>query len=216
MQSPSEIYNPNDNQSGNPFSNGLISESAQIAEIRKFSRPGEWERDYLDALSRGHTKVSAAGVAGISPRTAYARASNDSNFFEQEEIAYCRGTARLYGIAVDRVTDPVNPSDNVLKHLLGVRGVAPKNQLEISGSLNVGKANQEQSIDLEQLPVYAKRLMLICLNGGELSSDLQKLMNREMTQLELQIAERQMREQENRAGASENSPPIEAMKVISK
>lgn len=212
MQPPTEIVQ---SPAANPFSNGSISESAQIVEIRKFARAGEWERDYLDALSRGHTKVSAAGVAGISPRTAYARASNDPDFFEREEIAYHQGTARLYGIAVDRVTDPVNPSDNVLKHLLGVRGVAPKNQLEISGSLNVGKTEQAQSIDLEQLPVYAKRLMLICLNGGELSSDLQKLINKEMTQLELQIAEKQMREQEDKQ-IDNNQLPIEAMKVVSK
>ena len=71
------------------------------SRIRR-ARKGEWEQAYFDALSRGHVKASAAGIAGVSERCVYKRAKEDSHFAEREWIAFHLGTAALMKIALDR------------------------------------------------------------------------------------------------------------------
>jgi hypothetical protein len=85
------------------------------------ARKGEWEQAYFDALTRGHVKASAASLAGVTERCVYKRAREDPDFAEREWIAYHLGSAALMKLALERVRDPVRPSDSILIHLLSVR-----------------------------------------------------------------------------------------------
>jgi hypothetical protein len=85
------------------------------------ARQGGWEEAYLDALARGHTKATAAAMAGCSLRTPYARAERDPDFCERQEIACGLGLAALERIAFARITAVANPSDRMLCHLLTMR-----------------------------------------------------------------------------------------------
>ena len=60
----------------------------------------------------------------------YKRAKEDSDFAEREWIAYHLGSAALMKIALDRVRDPIHPSDRILIHLLAVREVDHKRVVE--------------------------------------------------------------------------------------
>lgn len=103
------------------------------SQVSQRVQKGEWEAAYLEALARGHTKASAAALAGVDESTPYKRADGDAEFARQQSIAYERGTARLEEIAFARITDPEKPGDSVLRHLLAVRGVNPKQRHEHSG-----------------------------------------------------------------------------------
>jgi hypothetical protein len=102
---------------------------------RHRARKGEWESAYFDALSRGHIKATAAGLAGVSERCAYKRAKEDSDFAEREWIAYHLGSAALMKMAFERISDPVRPSDRILIHLLAARGIKPIREHEASDQL---------------------------------------------------------------------------------
>jgi hypothetical protein len=107
------------------------------------ARKGEWEAAYFDALSRGHVKASAASLAGVSERAVYKRAKEDPDFAERECIAYHLGSAALMKVALERVRDPIRPSDSILIHLLSVREADHKRIVEHSppdrGSAEVRK-----------------------------------------------------------------------------
>ncbi len=94
------------------------------------ARARDWESVYFKALERGHTKESAAGVAGVSAATPYKRVQRgDTAFAEQEDIHYNRGLGMLMEVARRRILDPKRPGDLVLKHLLSVRGVSERVQV---------------------------------------------------------------------------------------
>lgn len=92
-----------------------------------------WQEAYFEALRRGHTKASAAGIAGVAERTPYSRAERDEEFAEAEQVAYQAGTAALVDVALARIADPKRPGDVILKHLLSVRGISEKTLHEHSG-----------------------------------------------------------------------------------
>ena len=96
-----------------------------LPDLNRRARKGEPEEPYFDALSRGHIKASAAGIAGVSERAVYKRAKEAAEFAEREWIAYHLGGAALMKLALDRVRDPVHPSDSILIHLLAARGIKP-------------------------------------------------------------------------------------------
>lgn len=120
------------------------------------ARKGEWEQAYFDALSRGHVKATAASIAGVSERCAYKRAREDSNFAEREWIAYHLGTAALMKIALDRVRDPVRPSDTILIHLLSVREVDHKRVVE-HRQPDSGSAEAQETAWMEYCTIEEKR-----------------------------------------------------------
>ncbi len=100
------------------------------ANARARAREGDWEETYFKALERGHTKESAAGIAGVSAQTPYKRVQRgDTEFAERQEVSYNRGTAMLMEVARRRILDPKRPGDQVLKHLLSVRGVSERVQV---------------------------------------------------------------------------------------
>ncbi len=70
----------------------------------------------------------------MSAQTPYKRVQRgDTEFAEQEEIHYNRGTAMLLEVARRRILDPKRPGDLVLKHLLSVRGVSERVQVTGAG-----------------------------------------------------------------------------------
>ncbi len=98
------------------------------------ARARDWESVYFKALERGHTKESAAGVAGVSAATPYKRVQRgDTAFAEQEDIHYNRGLGMLMEVARRRILDPKRPGDLVLKHLLSVRGISERVQVTGAG-----------------------------------------------------------------------------------
>ena len=127
----------------------------QASKIRR-ARKGEWEAVYFNALSRGHIKATAASIAGVSERCVYKRASEDSDFAEQEWIAYHLGTAALMKVALERVRDPVRPSDSILIHLLSVREVDHKRAIEHSPPDKRSTETQE-TVWMEYCTVEEKR-----------------------------------------------------------
>jgi hypothetical protein len=124
-------------------------------KIRR-ARKGEWEDAYFDALSRGHIKATAAGIAGVSERAVYKRAKEDSDFAEREWIAYHLGTAALMKIALDRVRDPVRPSDSILIHLLSVRESDHKRAVE-HGRPESGSMETHNMIPIDKLSLVTRR-----------------------------------------------------------
>lgn len=138
--------------------------------LRARARKGEWEQAYFDALARGHIKATAAGIAGVSERCVYKRASEDSDFAEQEWIAYHLGTAALMKIALDRVRDPVHPSDTILIHLLSVREVDHKRGVEHSRP-DSGSAEAQDMIPFEKLSLETKRRIVAELEAIERSEN---------------------------------------------
>jgi hypothetical protein len=129
------------------------------------ARKGEWEQAYFDALSRGHVKASAAGIAGVSERAVYKRASEDSDFAEREWIAYHLGTAALMKIALDRVRDPVRPSDSILIHLLSVRESDHKRVVEHSAQPRAMEA--QHTIPIDKLSLETRRRVVAELEAIE-------------------------------------------------
>jgi len=119
------------------------------------ARKGEWEDAYFDALTRGHVKASAAGIAGVSERAVYKRAREDAEFAEQEWISYHLGTAALMKIALERVRDPVRPSDTILIHLLSVREVDHKRVIEHSAPPRAMEA--QHTIPIDKLSLDTRR-----------------------------------------------------------
>ena len=123
---------------------------------RARARKGEWEAAYFDALARGHVKASAAGIAGVSERCVYKRAKADAEFADREWIAYHLGTAALMKIALERVRDPVRPSDTILIHLLSVRESDHKRGIEHSPP-DRGSAEAQDTIPFDKLSLETRR-----------------------------------------------------------
>jgi hypothetical protein len=133
---------------------------------RARARKGEWEAAYFDALSRGHIKATAAGIAGVSERCVYKRAREDDEFAEQESIAYHLGTAALMKIALDRVRDPVRPSDSILIHLLSVRESDHKRVVAHSPP-DSGSVEAQDMIPFDRLSIETKRRVVAELEAIE-------------------------------------------------
>lgn len=132
------------------------------------ARKGEWEEAYFDALSRGHIKATAAGLAGVSERCVYKRASEDSDFAEREWIAYHLGSAALMKIALERITDPVRPSDRILLHLLAVRMVDHKRVVEQDhDQSNSGPMEANNMAPFDRLSIETKRRIVAELEAIE-------------------------------------------------
>jgi hypothetical protein len=134
-------------------------------KIRR-ARKGEWEEAYFDALTRGHAKASAAGIAGVSERCVYKRAKEDSDFAEREWIAYHLGTAALMKIALDRVRDPVHPDSNILIHLLAMRGIDRKRVIEHRPPES-GSAETQNMIPIDRLSIETRRRIVAELEAIE-------------------------------------------------
>ena len=130
------------------------------------ARKGEWEAVYFDALSRGHIKATAASIAGVSERAVYKRAKEDPDFAEQEWIAYHLGTAALMKIALDRVRDPVRPSDSILIHLLSVRESDHKRVVEHSQPPS-GSVDAQDMVPFDKLSIETKRRVVAELEAIE-------------------------------------------------
>jgi hypothetical protein len=124
-------------------SSGVPARARARPSAGRRSRKGEWEDAYFDALSRGHVKATAAGLAGVSERCVYKRAKEDSDFAEQEGIAYHLGSAALMRMALERISDPVRPSDSILIHLLAARGIKPIQGHEVSDQLRAPIATRD-------------------------------------------------------------------------
>lgn len=136
------------------------------------ARTGEWEKAYFDALSCGHIKATAAGIAGVSERCVYKRAREDAEFADRERIAYHLGGAALMKIALDRVRDPVHPSDSVLIHLLAMRGIDRKRVIEHSPPPGLAIASQH-TIPMDKLSLDTRRRVvaeLEAIERGEIPS----------------------------------------------
>lgn len=136
---------------------------------KRRARKGEWEDAYFAALSRGHVKKSAAGIAGVSERAVYKRAKEDAEFAEQEWIAYHLGTAALMKIALERVRDPVRPSDTILIHLLSVREADHKRVREHSRP-DRGSPETQDMIPFDRLSIETKRRIVAELDAIERGS----------------------------------------------
>jgi hypothetical protein len=145
-------------------SNHATVEAGSVAQ-RARARKGEWEQAYFAALSRGHVKASAAGIAGVSERCVYKRAKEDPDFAEREWIAYHLGTAALMKIALDRVRDPVRPSDSILIHLLAVREVDHKRVREHGAPPRAMEA--QHTIPMDKLSLETKRRIVAELEAIE-------------------------------------------------
>jgi hypothetical protein len=130
------------------------------------ARKGEWEQAYFDALSRGHVKASAAGIAGVSERCVYKRAKEDSHFAEREWIAFHLGTAALMKIALDRVRDPVHPDSKILIHLLAMRGIDRKRIIEHRPPES-GSAETQNMIPFDKLSLDTRRRIVAELEAIE-------------------------------------------------
>jgi len=130
------------------------------------ARKGEWEEAYFAALSRGHIKATAASIAGVSERCVYKRASEDSDFAEQEWIAYHLGTAALMKVALERVRDPVRPSDSILIHLLSVRESDHKRVVQHSPP-DRGSVEAQDMIPFDKLSLETRRRIVAELEAIE-------------------------------------------------
>jgi hypothetical protein len=144
---------------------GAASSDTPAGKHRR-ARKGEWEEAYFAALSRGHVKASAAGIAGVSERCVYKRAKEDPDFAEQEWIAYHLGSAALMKIALDRVRDPVRPSDSILIHLLSVREADHKRIVEHSEP-DSGSAETQDTIPFAKLSLETKHRIVAELEAIE-------------------------------------------------
>jgi hypothetical protein len=122
----------------------------------KRARKGQWEAAYFDALTRGHVKASAAGLAGVSERCVYKRAKEDPDFAERECIAYHLGSAALMKVALERVRDPVRPSDSILIHLLSVREADHKRVVQYRPP-DSGSPEAQDMIPFDKLSIETKR-----------------------------------------------------------
>ena len=133
------------------------------------ARTGGWETGYLAALRGGHTKDSAAGLAGVAPRTPYARAERDRDFAEQEAVAYNIGTALLESWAMDRITDRLQPADGILRHLLACRhrSLNPRLLHEVTGAGGGPVEVAPVPFPLEALSLDTRRRMLAELSSYE-------------------------------------------------
>jgi hypothetical protein len=121
----------------------------------------------------GHVKASAAGLAGVSERAVYKRAKEDSDFAEREWIAYHLGTAALMKIALDRVRDPVHPSDSILIHLLSVRESDHKRVVQHSPPAS-GSVEAQDMIPFDKLSLETKRRVVAELEAIERSESQYK------------------------------------------
>lgn len=143
---------------------------------RSRKRHGEWEEIYLQALRDGHSKRTAAGVAGVTTRAAEKRAVYDEEFADQMDIAYSQGTAWLLEIAHKRIQDPNNPGDSILKHLLSCRGFNPKQVMEISGPDGAPvQMEHSAAIPIDRLSLETRRRIVQELEGSTSTNGLQGL-----------------------------------------
>jgi hypothetical protein len=133
------------------------------------ARKGEWEAAYFDALTRGHVKASAASIAGVSERAVYKRAKEDAEFAERECIAYHLGSAALMKIALERVRDPVRPSDTILIHLLSVREADHKRVVQHTPP-DRGSVEAEDMIPFDKLSLETRRRIVAELEAIERGS----------------------------------------------
>jgi hypothetical protein len=138
----------------------------ESASKQRRARKGEWEQAYFDALSRGHVKATAASLAGVSERCVYKRASEDSDFAEREWIAYHLGSAALMKIALDRVRDPVRPSDSILIHLLSVRESDHRPVVQHSPP-DRGSSEAQDMIPFDKLSIETRRRVVAELEAME-------------------------------------------------
>ena len=129
------------------------------------ARKGEWEQAYFAALSRGHVKASAAGIAGVSERCVYKRAREDTDFAQREWIAYHLGGAALMKIALERVRDPEHPSDSILIHLLAMRGIDRKRVVEHSAP--PAAVETQHTIPIDKLSLETRRRIVAELEAIE-------------------------------------------------
>lgn len=149
--------------------------SGKKITLPRTSSSGEWVTIYLAALRKGYTKDAAAGLAGISNRTASLRASRDPEFAVQEEVAYNIGTSYYIDRAIVRIEDVENPADGLLRHMLATRGVSAKVQVEHSGP-DGGPINLQSSV----------------IPFDKLSRGLQMAIVRELEDLALQESQSEM------------------------
>jgi hypothetical protein len=127
---------------------------------RRRARPGQWEEAYFEAMRLGHTKASAAGLAGVSERAVYNRAKTDAEFAEAAEIAYHCGTGELMKIAYERITDRAPGSDRLLIHLLSARGVTAKKVAPEPQPARTASDIGCPTITADQLSTETKRRLL--------------------------------------------------------
>ena len=127
----------------------------------EFSKPaihGEWEDKFVSFLELGHSKASAAAMAGVSESGYQYRYNHDPEFAQRVDIAYGRGTATLEDIAFDRITDRNKPGDSILKQLLISRGIDGTKKHEISGP--DGGPIETSTIPFEMLSLELRRKIL--------------------------------------------------------
>ncbi len=136
------------------------SRSRPTQRHRRRARPGAWEAAYLDALSRGHTKAAAAGMAGVSERTVYKRANQDPDFAMHAEMAYNRGGAVLMDIAMMRIADRADGSCKLLIHLLSARGITPKRVADEQRGPQGAAIESGATISIDSLSFETRRRLL--------------------------------------------------------
>lgn len=142
----------------------------KASDRKKYAKAGAWEETYFSLLRQAYSYNSAAAKSGINPSTVYKRRQYDQEFAEQEAIAYHEGTHWYETQAQHRITDKDKPGDRVLNHMLGYRGITPKQQIELSGSVGV----QHSLLPVDKLPLTLCRMIQAVLSGTwDLSPELE-------------------------------------------